>query len=128
MLLTYNVKNLNKRCSFFQHIVFGLCDVCCCCCRCRRRCCCCRCRCEYFRRHFLDYAEEELKSNKLCVTGINNPIAWNLCGKNSLCYPITLNLSPEILNKCPRMSLTQWCSYLSTVGGQIRAPLCKVDR
>lgn len=107
--LTWNVKNLNKCCSLFQHVDCGLCDVCCCC--------------EYFLSFFfLDYAEDELKSNELCITGINASIAWHFCGKIVCFIPlpfVMLNTSPEVLNKCLRMPPTQWCSYLSTVSGQI---------
>lgn len=70
----------------------------------------------------MDYAEEVLKSNKLRVTGINASIAWHLCAKIVCFIPlpfVMLNMSPEVLNKCLRMPLTQWCSYLSAVGGQI---------
>jgi len=46
----------------------------------------------------LDYGEEELKSNKLYVTGINVTIAWHLCGKIVCFIPlpfVMLNINPE---------------------------------
>jgi len=70
----------------------------------------------------LDYAEDELKSNKLFITAINVSVAWHLCGKIVCFIPsnfVMLNICPELLIKYLGMPLTQRFSYLSTAGGQI---------